>query len=303
MTRVISPTVSIDSVSVAPDLVPRRVRAAFAHAAVQQAADRIGVRVLHIKGVAVDHHLSSPGGGTDADVLVDPATVGLLMAELRVLGWELYSDFLTGSPFGHAATLLHEHWGYADLHRFFPGMHRDPAATFEVLWAERQTGQIAGMPCPVPSSGAQALVLLLNNLRNGRANAGDPRVARLRAEPDGWAQVEALVPRVHAEVAFDAAFGRLEEHHGEGDYWMWKVTTEGGSRSAEWLARVRAAPTARAKLDLLLRAPRVNTETLAHRLGRVPSRVDVAREFVRRGARGAAELRSALARRLGAGSR
>ena len=281
--------------------MPRRVRAAFAHAAVQQAADRIGVRVLHIKGVAVDHHLSSSGGGTDADVLVDPATVGLLMAELRVLGWERYSDFLTGSPFGHAATLLHEHWGYADLHRFFPGMHHDPAATFEVLWAERQSGQIAGMPAPVPSAAAQALVLLLNNLRNGRTNAADARVERLLADPAGWRQVEALVPRVHAELAFDAAFGRLDEHHGEHDYWMWKVTTEGGSRSAEWLARVRAAPTTRARVGLVLRAPRVNTETLAHRLGRAPSRADVAKEFVRRGSRGAGELRSALVRRLGRG--
>lgn len=277
--------------SVAPYLVPRRVRAAFAHAAVQQAADRIGVRVLHIKGVAVDDHLSSSGGGTDADVLVDPATVGLLMAQLRALGWEPYSDFLTGSPFGHAATLLHQHWGYADLHRFFPGMHHDPAATFEVLWAERQTGQVAGMPCPVPSAAAQALVLLLNNLRNGRTNAGDARVERLLADSAGWRQVEALVPRVHAELAFDAAFGRLEEHHGARDYWLWKVTTEGGSRSAEWLARVRAASTARARLRLLLRAPQVNTETLAHRLGRAPSRVDVAQEFVRRGVQGAGELR------------
>jgi len=52
---------------------------------------------------------------------------------------------------------------------------------------------------------------------------------------------------------------------------------------------------------LVLRAPRVNTETLAHRLGRAPSRADVAKEFVRRGSRGAGELRSALVRRLGRG--
>jgi len=284
-------------VSAAPDLVPRRVRAAFAHAAVQQAATRIGVRVLHIKGVAVDDDLRSRGGATDADILVDPEGVGLLLAELTTLGWDRYSDFLTGSPFGHAATMHHPHWGYADLHRFFPGMHQDPQATFEELWAGRQQGEIAGFPCPVPSAAGQVLVLVLNNLRNRRAVLTDPRVAQVQAEPKAWAQVEALVPRVHADVAFGAAMGRLEEHRGTREYWMWKVTTEGGSRSAEWLARVRAEPTLRGRAGLLLRVPLVNTEVLEHQLGRPPTRAEVGREFVHRGRQGARELRSALARR------
>ena len=78
---------------------------------------------------------------------------------------------------------------------------------------------------------------------------------------------------------------------------MWKVTTEGGSRSAEWLARLRAAPTLRARAELLARAPLVNTETLAHRLGREPSRAEIVREFVHRGTRAAGELRTGLASR------
>lgn len=283
--------------SLAPDLVPRRVRAAFAHAAVQQVADRSGVRLLHIKGVALDDDLLSTSGGTDADIMVDPAAVGHLLAELEAHGWELYSDFVTGSPFGHAATLVHEHWGFADLHRYFPGMHQDPAATFETLWGARQSSLIAGTPCPVPAPAAQALVLVLNNLRNRRATGADERIARLRADAQAWGEVEALVPAVHAEVAFDAAFGRLEQHRGTGEYWMWKVTTEGGSRSAEWLARLRAAPTLRARAGLLARAPLVNTETLAHRLGREPSRAEIAREFVHRGTRAAGEIRAGLASR------
>lgn len=289
--------------SVAPDLVPRRVRAAFAHAAVQQAASRIGVRILHIKGVAVDDDLRSAGGATDADILVDPDGVGLLLAELAALGWDRYSDFLTGSPFGHAATLHHPHWGYADLHRFFPGMHRDPAATFAELWAGRQAGEIAGMPCAVPSAAGQVLVLVLNNLRNRRAVLSDPRVAQVHADLTAWREVEALVPRVHAEVAFDAAVGRLEQHRGEREYWMWKVTTEGGSRSAEWLARVCAEPTLRGKAGLVARVPLVNTEVLGHQLGRPPTRREVAREFVHRAVRGAREGWSAVARRVSGGSR
>ncbi|MCK0112234.1 nucleotidyltransferase family protein [Ornithinimicrobium sp. F0845] len=286
----------------APDLVPRRVRAAFAHAAVQQAATRIGVRVLHIKGVAVDDDLRSSGGATDADILVDPSEVGLLLAELTALGWDRYSDFVTGSPFGHAATVHHPHWGYADLHRFFPGMHQDPVATFEELWAGRQVAEIGGMPCPVPSAAGQVLVLVLNNLRNRRTVVEDPRVAQVRADPAAWQQVEALVHRVHAEVAFDAALGRLEEHRGEREYWMWKVTTEGGSRSAEWLARVRAEPTLRGRAGLLVRVPLVNTEVLGHQLGRPPTRAEVAREFVHRGVRGVGELRAVLVRRIRRGS-
>ncbi|QDO87202.1 nucleotidyltransferase family protein [Ornithinimicrobium ciconiae] len=285
--------------SVLPDLVPRRVRAAFAHAAVQQAADRIGIRLLHIKGVAVDEELRSPGGGTDADILVDPAAVGHLIAELTALGWESYSDFVTGSPFGHAATMAHPHWGYADLHRYFPGMHRDPVRTFEVLWADRRTAEIAGMPCPVPSPSGQGLVLLLNNLRNRRSVLNDARVQSLRENEPAWQEVVDLVPRVGAEVAFDAALGRLEEHRGEGEYWMWKATLEDSSRSAEWLARVRAARTLREKVALVGRLPLVNTDALGHRLGRAPTGAEISREFVHRGVRGAGELKDAALRRLG----
>lgn len=289
--------------SVAPDLVPRRVRAAFAHAAVQQAATLTGVRILHIKGVAVDEELRSSGGATDADILVDPASVGHLLAELTAFGWDRYSDFATGSPFGHAATMHHPHWGYADVHRFFPGMHQDPGRTFEELWAGRQASQIAGMPCAVPSAAGQVLVLVLNNVRNRRPVLTDPRIAPVHADPAAWGRVEALVSRVRAQVAFGAALGRLEEHRGARDYWMWKVTTEGGSRSAEWLARVRAQPTVRGRAALLLRAPLVNTEVLSHQLGRPPTRGEVAREFVHRGVRGARELGSGVARRFGRGAR
>lgn len=281
------------------DLVPRRVRAAFAHAAVQDIATGIGARVLHIKGVAVDGVLTSQSGGTDADILVDPASVGHLLAALSAHGWSRYSNFETGSPFGHAATLEHPHWGYADLHRFFPGMHADPTRTFEVLWAGRRTREIAGMPCAVPNAAGQALVLVLNNLRGGRPTLTDPRVARVRADDQAWAQVVALVPQVRAEVAFDAAHGRLEEHRGQREYWMWKVMTEGGSRSAEWLARVRAEPTLRGRARLLARAPLVNTEILSHQLGHPPTRREVAHEFVRRAGQGAAEGWAAVRRRLG----
>ena len=266
--------------------VPLTVRMELCHAALQHLAGGVGADVLHIKGLAADPRWRSAGGGSDADVLVRPSHVPRMVAAVEAAGWRRRSSFRTGSPFGHAQTYWHDHLGYADVHRFFPGMGQDEA-TFEVLWAGREVAELGGVACPVPSQAAQALVLVLNETRNGA------RPSRSTQELTGsalGAEVAALVPRVGAVVAWAAATGELDRvrHHREHD--LWRAITTGSGRVEEWRARVKAQPTVAGKVATVLRAPLVNTEHLANTRGRPPSRREVAAEFVDRLRRGAVEV-------------
>ncbi len=277
--------------------VPLAVRLRFGHAAVQYLADQVGVDLLHIKGVAVDPSLR-PGGysGSDVDVLVRPAHVSALDRAMRENGWRLYSTFEYGSPFGHAQTYQHDAWGYIDIHRFFPGIRVPPESAFERLWADARGIEIAGVTCQVPSVPAQALLLVLNSARSLSSNRADVAVSWGAASSERRAEIKALVDELDAPVAFAAAVGGLERYRHERDYQLWSVVSQGGSRTMEWRARVRAAPTLSAKLRIIGRAPLVNVDHLAHRLGRRPSRSEIVVEFFRRPV---VAVREALPRRRG----
>lgn len=265
--------------------VPLTARLELCHAALQHLADRAGADVLHIKGIAADARWRSAGGGTDADVLVRPSHVRRLVSAVESAGWQRRSRFRTGSPFGHAQTYWHEHLGFADVHRYFPGMGQDDA-TFEALWVGRATTGLAGVSCPVPSQAGQALVLVLNQTRN-RA----PRTWPAALEGSGLAdEVRDLVPRVGAEVAHAAAVGELDRVRDHREHDLWRAITTGSGRVEEWRARVRAQPSLAGKVATVLRAPLVNTEHLTNTRGRPPSRAEVAVEFVDRARRGAVEV-------------
>ena len=191
-------------------------------------------------------------------MLVRPEHVDRLDRALRAHGWRLYSTFDYGSPFGHAQTYLHDAWGYMDLHRFFPGIHLAPGPAFDRLWADRCAVELAGVGCPVPSRPAQALLLILNAARSGAAGANDVAMSGRMRRPERRTEIERLVAELDAHVAFAAATGGLDRFRGERDYRLWKVVSEGGSRSAEWWARVRAAPTLAAALRVA--APRAARE-------------------------------------------
>ena len=269
--------------------VPLPVRLRFGHAAVQHLADSIGVDLLHIKGVAVDPALRPSGrSGSDVDVMVRPRHVAIFDRAMRRHGWRLYSTFENGSPFGHAQTYLHDAWGYLDIHRFFPGIRLEPERAFEVLWRDRHEIQVAGVGCQVPSVPAQAVILVLNVARASNSHRDDVSVWD-GATDDRRAEMSELVARLRAEVAFAAATGDLERFRDEREYRLWKVVSEGGSRSEEWWARIRAAPTFGARLRIAARAPLVNVDRLAHGLGRRPTRREIVREFFRRAARGVRE--------------
>lgn len=277
--------------------IPLSVRLQLAHAALQVVANRVGSDLLHIKGEALEPRVRWEGrASTDVDVLVRPDHVAGYVDALLAAGWTQVSSFAGGSAFEHSATLTHSAWGYADVHRIYPGLGRDAGAAFEHLWAARQVWLSAGIPCPVPDLTGQRLVLLLHAGRSPRSSRTDRDIAVAWADllPEEQDEVRALAQRVHAQVGLAAATGTLDEWMDDPQYDLWNVVSTGGTRIDEWRARVKAAPTLRAKARLVARAPLVNAEHLTIVRGAPPSRWDVVVEFFARPVRG---LREEWARR------
>lgn len=274
--------------------IPSAVRVVMARAAVQVLADSVGVDMLHIKGETVDPSLGGVRApGSDVDAIVDPLGIPTLHRALLAHGWRVYSSFAFGSPFGHAQTYLHEVWGYFDLHRRFPGIGLRDQVSFDLMWAERLRRDAAGIAYATPGVDVQAVVLILNAVRNRRPMP--PFWDTMDA--DDRARCRALVERLHAQVAFAAAEGNLASMRGHREYRLWKATAQGGPRIAEWWARVVAQPSLLGSLRIIAQAPRVNTDRLAHRLGRAPSLPEVVGEFFARGARGVREAALLVVRR------
>lgn len=272
--------------------VPTRVRVAFAHAALAWLADQGGFDVLHIKGAAAHPSFDRRSGGTDADVLVRPSQVAGYLAALRRNGWRELTTFATDSDFGSAATFRHELWGYADVHRFFPGFGGPFEAAFDRLWRDREVREIAGYPCPVPDVVAPSVILVLNAARTGGsgARAADLTAVWDRAPAQRRHAMSSLVADLGAQVAFAAGTGDLERFRGSRQYRLWRIESQGGaSRAAKWAARIWAAPSIREACRLGLRLPLVNVDHLAMILGRRPTRSEVLREFWARPARGVGE--------------
>jgi hypothetical protein len=282
--------------------VPLQVRVAMAHAAVQHLAAVSNVDLLHIKGPALDRELTWDGrSGTDADVLVRPSHIVRFLDSLAASGWVQMDTFETSSSFEHSATFHHQHWGYVDVHRYIPGIALDPANAFDLLWAERKDRDIAGRHCAVPSGPAQILILLLHAARSGGSKRAqdDIEASWGAATSPVRQQVVGLVERLDARVGFSVIQGDLDRYRGAPDYELWKVASEGGTRYEEWRARIRAAPSRRAALKVMVRAPLVNVDHLAILLGRRPTRGEIVREFFKRMRRAYRQQRRARTRRRG----
>ncbi len=266
--------------------VPLSARVLLAHAAVQVLAQQAGADVLFVKGPTTRPGLrASTTGGSDVDVIVRPAHAQRLLGALRRTGWELVTDFTSGSAFDHAANFFHPHWGLADVHRTYPGLDSDPEGNFEVLWQRRGITEIAHHPIAVPDPIAQALVVLLHAARTPTA-AGplhpDVHPSWFDRDDAHRQAVTDLAVRLGALTPLAVATGRADEVRDRRDAPLWIWFADGGSRLDEWRARIKVAPTVRAKVAVVARSFAVNEYYLAQRLGRTPTRTDVRREFVRR---------------------
>ena len=214
-------------------------------------AEDHGTDLLHIKGPAIDDSL---GGATrdsiDADVLVRPAHVDRLVAAMNDHGWSTQYQFEDGSAFEHAATLVHPFMASVDVHRRFPGMDRDAAATFERLWSDRHTSDIAGVPCPVPALDAQRLILIVHAARGGRLVHPDIERSWNAATESQREGVIRLADDIGAGVALAAGTGRLDAFVGQPGHELWRVLSTGERSTVRvWLARVKAEPTAAGALE------------------------------------------------------
>ena len=261
--------------------IPVSVLARFAHASVQAVADRVGADVLHIKGPSVDPALNpGRGEGSDADVLVRPAHVRRLVEGLLEHDWVMWCDFDEGSAFEHAASFHHLSFGMLDVHQNFPGLHRDPAASFEQLWQERVLRDIARRPCWAPGPVGEHLILLLHAARSpGKGTDVQNHWHRL---PDTErARVQALADALGAGLGLEIAIsGRVPEGHAETD--LWRAMLGQSDQLTTWRARWATTHGLVARGRLLRRAVRVNRFVLGERLGHVPSRAEVRREWWRR---------------------
>jgi hypothetical protein len=189
-------------------------------------------------------------------------------------------------------------WGWADLHRRFPGTTVDDERAFDLLWAGRRSAPVAGIECAVPDLVHQRVILLLNAARGGPRADHDLTVAWLELDDEQRRAIRAAAASLGADVALAAAIGELDHHTHARDHNLWKVTSQGGTRTEEWLARIKAAPTTRERVRVALSAPKVNTEHLAVRLGHEPTRPEVAVEFVNRAWRALTETTARLAHRV-----
>ncbi len=283
--------------------VPVSTRVHFTHAVLQFLADEAGVRLLHIKGPALNPALLQrsedgtpvPRQSTDADILVEPARASDFLARLTECRFRRVASFATGSPFGHAATIWADDLGYADVHRFFPGVGIPADEAFEALWADRDTMMLAGRPCAVPSLDAQRLIILLHAARGGGRGANDREVAWEGATAQERGRVRDLAGAFGAEVPLAAAIGELDRYAEAPEYDLWDqfANNPGHTRTEEWRARFRAARTVREKATVVRRSAMVNTDHLAMELGRPPSRREVAAAWF-------ARIRRAIDERRGA---
>jgi len=288
--------------------LPFSVLVEFTHADVQAIAADHGVDLLHIKGHALDPTLRRPWPDAstgelrtsiDADVLVRPSHVNRFAAALNAQGWRRLFDFADGSAFEHAATWGLDGLASLDVHRYFPGIEIDPEQAFDILWSARESIQIAGITCPVPSLTAQRLIVVIHAARGrSRRDAADRGRAWESLSDSEREEIDQLAERLGARVALYAGTGRLASVRGERTYPLWRHLTEGGgSRLDLWWSRVVSAPDTRSAIRIGARMILPNTRRMETHLGRPPTGREIARAYAARVALGVRTIRRSLARR------
>ncbi|MFV0462179.1 MAG: nucleotidyltransferase family protein [Nostocoides sp.] len=278
-------------------VAPMDVRVAMTHASLQILAQDAGVPVLHLKGPAIDADLRSPRrASADADVLVPPHEVVPFTNALERRGWRFLDTFESGSPFGHSRTARHPVWGLADIHRHIPGTG-NAGHTFTKFVEAAQLRRLSGVPMLILGRTDQALMIILHAARSGQVATDRSRAAQdIRA---AWSALRASereavqrrASEIGAHLPLNLALREdVSAFADRPDYDLWQVSAYGGTRTEEWMARVKAAPSAAARARVLARMAMVNRPHLESELGRPATTIDVLTEFRRRAWTGVREL-------------
>jgi hypothetical protein len=144
-------------------------------AVVAHVAEDAGLDVLLIKGPTLSaHRLRGERAWGDVDVLVRPQHARAFRHELSALGWEAFNETpdypLVTLP--HAITLIHPRWHTeVDVHTFLPGSYAEATTTFDRLWDDRVSIELAHQPVLCTGRIGSALVAALNLART----AANPR--------------------------------------------------------------------------------------------------------------------------------
>ncbi len=288
---------TIDHMSGSTTVPPMASRLRITHALLDAIGHRAALRVLHIKGVTLDNDLAEGRhSSTDCDVIVHPRDVSTYLKALKEHGWDQRTGFEHGSVFGHAATLYHSVWGTVDVHRHFPGLDVDPAATFEAWWNDRRALEVGGAMIAVLSPLDQRALLLMHAARNTEthrshdfhATWGNASASQREALEE---RVIALGGRTPLMILTDEGDGqRRNTVRDEPSFRLWEAMIRGANPTEVWSAQLMDAPTVGAKIGVLWKAMHVNRDHLAIRLGRMPTDADVRREWVNRLGRGGRRL-------------
>lgn len=260
--------------------LPQDMRIRLGHALMEYTARKHKIRLLHIKGYAVDPGLYPAGRrSSDIDVLVHPAEVETLINLLKAGGWKHATGFKSGSLFQHAATLWHDSWGYIDVHRAFPGIGAPSAVFFDELWKCRKSRGIADVSCTVPAAEHQALLIVLHAGRDPVRGASDVGHLQGTLSVEVWQSVQIEASRFGAGLALAAATGRLREHRGHPEHDVWAAVSAGSSRIELLRARARAANSFPRRLGVVMSGLLPNRDHLRMSLRREPNVWDFIQEM------------------------
>ncbi|MEW1964843.1 nucleotidyltransferase family protein [Micrococcus sp. NPDC078436] len=260
-----------------------RARVHLAHARIGHLLDTNALRGLHVKGYAM-----SPGvyrsnrSSSDVDLLVHPDDAPHAVALLTSHGWTQVTDFSEGSIFEHAATLWHDHLGYVDVHRHFPGLGSSPSRAFERLWAERESRVIAGSAVPVPSIRHQRLVVVVHAARDPSRGLSDVSHLQTTLSQQEWRELREQARVLDATAAWHVATDEDAVGMDEHDLTLFTALRSQESGMQLFTTRWRAAESTRERAALVLHTLPVNRPHLQMRLGRPPTRADILREQAHR---------------------
>lgn len=229
---------------------PAPLHAELAHSLVADLAERNGMRALFIKGpVSNSHGLRTPRSYGDVDVFVEPARSADFIRILQSKGWARRPATLAQSNFvTHSTSYIHPSWPCdIDVHTTFPGLFRDQATTFDLLWSRRTSLIVGSRFLQCADRESSILISALHALRSPTDEAHRAEllelVRRMREAPDSgplacslvelarlFGSVEPLQPFFEM-LGLDVPRPATPSH----DYLLWSVQTAQASRSASWL--------------------------------------------------------------------
>ncbi|WP_087873001.1 nucleotidyltransferase family protein [Arthrobacter globiformis] len=222
------------------------------HALVARVAETLGIRAFFIKGPAsIMQGLRLPKVSVDVDVFVAPADLQSLLAGLHQRGWRKRVAEEDERVFHkHSVTLNHPAWPcHIDIHFRFPGMEKDPADAFDVMWARTEVLEIAGRGVRVPTKELGIVLLALHALRAPHLHVSQQELAFLK----DLSTREALGPAIHeiseATEALAAVRPFLEE------ILPGHAAVEWPEASTEWRNRLFSREPGSARIIALLNAP------------------------------------------------